>query len=174
MTAADKYYLKAKDNYPYNLDDALEALEYGLSHDDGHPGLLTLKGRIYYDDLKQFEAARECFELALWNDNSFVEVYYAYIRLALGMEEYKKAEKLIANAHKVPGIDKARILYFEAQLLEKQNKYHNAIDTLNRARECCMNKESFSFYEEELERVRTKNDDLSKNGSQIKIVIKKG
>jgi hypothetical protein len=42
MTAADKYYLKAKDYYPYEIEEALEALEYGLSADETHAGLLTL------------------------------------------------------------------------------------------------------------------------------------
>src|SRR5690606_7466938 len=98
MTAADKYYLKAQDYYPCNLEEVLEALEYGLSCDEEHAGLHTLKGQVYYHYLKQFEAAKECFELALFYDKGFVDAYYAYIDLALTVKAYTKAEKLIETA----------------------------------------------------------------------------
>lgn len=173
MTAADKYYLKAKDNYPYNLEDALEALEYGLSCDDTHAGLLTLQGNIYFRDLKQFDAAKECFELALYHNSSFVDTYYAYIMLSLTINNYKKAEKLIAKALHVPGIDKSRILYLQALSFEKKDVFTDAIHHLKMAKQYCASKESFTFLEEELERVQAKNNIQEVGQKQLNVVLVK-
>jgi tetratricopeptide (TPR) repeat protein len=172
MTAADKYYLKAKEYYPFDLEIALEALDYGLSCDSGHPALLTLMGTVYWKNLKQFDAARENFELALYHDNSFVDAYYAYTMFAITMDEFKKAEKLVAAALKVKGADHAHIYYCEALLKEKQQKYTAAIDSLRKAAQYCMKKECYSSYQEEIERIQLKNKDLKEYKAQINIVLK--
>lgn len=90
MNAADKYFLKAKDNYPYNIEDAIEALEYGLSCDSEHPGLLALMGYIYYNDLGKLDNAFNCFEQALLVDAAYIDTYYAYIKCAIDSRRYKR------------------------------------------------------------------------------------
>ncbi|MES2704910.1 MAG: hypothetical protein V4649_19900 [Bacteroidota bacterium] len=162
MNAADKYFLKAKEKYPYEVDDALESLDYGLSHDGDHAGLLTMKGNIYYEDLKQFDAARECYELALINDNAYVEAYYGYIRFTLTMSDYARAERLVIAALQVKGIDLATIYYYEALLREKQQSFGKAVKSLAKAREHCTVKKTYSFYEEEAERIEQKSRDVKK------------
>jgi tetratricopeptide (TPR) repeat protein len=173
MTAADKYYLKAKENYPYNLDDVLEALEYGLSCDNEHPGLLTLMATIYERDLKQFNAAREQYELALFYDNTFVDAYYAYIQFALRMNDDKKAARLIASAMHVAGIDKARILYLRALLHTQQGQYASAIADMKAARQHCQCKDGYSFYTKEQERIEQKQKDYAQQYQSINVVLVK-
>jgi tetratricopeptide (TPR) repeat protein len=173
MTAADKYYLKARDNYPYNLEEALEALDYGLSCDDTHAGLLTLQGNIYFKDLKQFSAAKDCFELAIFHDVLFVDTYYAYIEFALAMNNYKKAEKLITQALQVNGIEKARVLYLHALLFEKQDVYADAINQLKLAKQHCDSKESYSFLAGELERLQAKNTVAEEHQKKLNVVFVK-
>lgn len=157
MTAADKYYLKAKDCYPYEIEEALEALEYGLSYDETHAGLLALKGKICHRDLRQFTIARECFELALYHDSQFVDTYYNYIRLLCELEEAKMAEKLVARALTVKGIDKAKIWHLEALVYEKQNMYTLALASLNNALEYSQDKDFYSFLQDEKKRVKKKS-----------------
>lgn len=172
MNAADKYYLKAKDNYPYCLEEALEALDYGLSHDDAHAGLLTLQGKIYYRDLSRFEAARENFELALYHEPGYIHTYYEYIRLATLVEDYAQAEKLIRKALTVPGIDKSRIYYNEALLLEKQCAYAGAISSIKKAMQACQGKDCHTYLGEELERMLAKNTQSKEDNNQSNIVVK--
>lgn len=172
MTAADKYYLKARDYYPYNYEEALEALEYGLSCDDEHAGLLTLKGRIYYTDLKRFDAAKECFELALYYDASFTDTYYAYLDFALTIEDYPLMARLVAKALKQTGIDKAAILYKEALMYEMSGSYDNAVKSLANAKMHCTSGKSLSFYEEEAERVKEKERDVRARQLPINIILK--
>lgn len=42
----NKYYFEALDNYPYNLPDCLEALNYALSYDPEDADSLCLMGSI--------------------------------------------------------------------------------------------------------------------------------
>lgn len=172
MNAADKYYLKAKDNYPYNLEEVLEALDYGLSHDDAHAGLLVLQGKIYYRDLSRFEAARENFELALYHDPAYVPTYYEYIRLATMLDDFAWAEKLIGKALVVPGIDKSRIYYNEALMLEKQGAYADAINSIKKAMQHCQDKNCHEFFTGELERLLAKNTQSKEDSNKSGVVVK--
>ncbi len=172
MRAADKYYLKARDYYPYDYDEALEALEYGLSCDDEHAGLLVLKARIYYTDLKRFDAAKECFELALYYDAAFIDTYYAYLDFALTTEDYQLMAKLVAKAMKQKGIDKAAVLYKEALMHEMCGNYDSAVKSLANARMYCTSGKSLTFYEEEAERVQEKERTMRARQLPINIILK--
>tara|TARA_Y100000768_G_scaffold319786_1_gene255499 strand:+ start:420 stop:554 length:135 start_codon:yes stop_codon:yes gene_type:complete len=37
-TLATKYFIKATDAYPFNLEETIEALDYALSYDETHAG----------------------------------------------------------------------------------------------------------------------------------------
>jgi tetratricopeptide (TPR) repeat protein len=158
MTAADKYYLKAKN--ARDVDEALESIDYGLSHDDEHAGLLTLKGMIYWELLGQLASARECFELALLSDNSYISAYYAYIRYSIAVDEETKAGKLLAAVFKLKGIDKAHVAWLEAMLHDSKARYSEAISKLKEARQfsCC--KQCGNYYNEELERIKAKKKSM--------------
>ena len=171
MTAADKYFLTAKDYYPYNMEEAIQALEYGLACDDEHAGLLTLKGVIYYKSLKEFDAARECFELALFYDAQYVDAYYAYLRFALIVNDLAKVAKLIAAAKQVQGINMARVLYSEALLLERQGKYRDAVQILKKAKALSYSTDSYCFFGAEMERIDTKNRQMIEYNAQVNIII---
>lgn len=157
MTAADKYYLKARELYPYDMDDVVEALDYGLSHDDAHAGLLNLRGEITYHNLRQLHAAREIFELALYHDPQYADTYYNLIRLLCDLDEAQAAERLIARALMVKGIDKARIWHLEALIYEKQQMYTIALASLGNALRYCQDDDRRSFYKAEQKRVRKKS-----------------
>ncbi len=156
MTAADKYFLKAKDNYPYDIDDALEALEYGLSHDDTHSGLLTLCGQIQYKDLCRYDLAAESFGLALYHAPDYTEAYYHYIDLLTDTGNVKAAEELIARALNVTGINKARIWHREALLYERQEMYTIALASIKNARIWTNDKDYSDRYAQEHKRIKKK------------------
>ncbi|MCD6064516.1 MAG: hypothetical protein K0R82_2427 [Flavipsychrobacter sp.] len=171
MTAADKYFLKANDNYPFNIEEALEALEYGLSTDDMHPGLLTLMGKIYHRDLRQFEQARSCFETSLYSDSLYVDTYYAYAHLLLWLNDLVKAGRIIEQALKVPGIDRPKMLYFRAILHEKQGDYQLATVSLKEAIRHSLTAECHKHYEEEIERLQNKDKRIREYTAPVNIIL---
>ena len=65
---ADGYYLKAMENYPWELSEALENLNYTLSYDPEHAGANCLMGQLQMHYLKNYQAAEEYFEAARKND----------------------------------------------------------------------------------------------------------
>ncbi|MBP6238275.1 MAG: hypothetical protein KA270_13100 [Saprospiraceae bacterium] len=47
MSSIDRYLVKALDAYPYNLEEAIESLDYALSGDNNNAATLCLYGRVY-------------------------------------------------------------------------------------------------------------------------------
>ena len=64
----DKYLFQALDAYPYNLEEAVESLNYALSYDDKNPIALCLMGQIYAENLRNYEEAKEYYQQALAAD----------------------------------------------------------------------------------------------------------
>jgi tetratricopeptide (TPR) repeat protein len=156
MTAADKYYIKARDSYPYEMDEALEALEYGLSVDETHPALLTLRGEIYHKVLCQFDAAADCFSWAIYYDPGYVEAWYQFIDLQLTIGDMIKAADLITKAQTVRGINKGRIWHAEALLLEKQQQYEPALARIKEAISWTTVDDETEIYDKEKARIKKK------------------
>lgn len=157
MTAADKYYLKAKENYPYEMEVALEALEYGLSYDDTHAPLLTMKAEIYFNDLRRLYAALECLEAALYHDPYYTEAHYLYMKVLFEIGETEKAAKHLPKALAVKGIDKAKVWHQEALILEHHGLLDEAIEKLAEAKKYSQSKDGFSFYSSEAKRIKKKS-----------------
>jgi len=71
--------MDAMDNYPYNLADAVESLNYALSVNPASPEALVLKGKIYAEQMYRYDLAIECYEEALCEDVRYAMVYPHYI-----------------------------------------------------------------------------------------------
>ena len=51
----NKYYFQALDNFPYNMQETIEALIYALSYEGQNAESLCLLGRVYAEVLKDYE-----------------------------------------------------------------------------------------------------------------------
>ena len=140
-----KYYFEALDNFPYNLSDCLEALNYALSYDPEDADALCLMGRIYSEELKNYEKAKEYFDEAMRYDLGNINVPQHYILCLLNNEDYFEAEKLIKFALKIKGIDKSNIWYYRALLSEMRGSFENALKFLKEAKKYCFNSCSLDF-----------------------------
>lgn len=100
-----KYYFEALDNYPYNLPDCLEALNYALSYDPEDADSLCLMGRIYSEMLLDYEKAKLYFAEAMQCDVTNLNTPKYYIKCLLDNEDFQEAEKLINYSLKIKGID---------------------------------------------------------------------
>ncbi|MBK7808881.1 MAG: hypothetical protein IPJ51_21740 [Saprospiraceae bacterium] len=110
MCSIDKYLVKALDAYPYNLQEAIESLDYALSGDNNNTATLCLYGRVYAEQLQDYATAKTYFQDALAADIKAVFVYPYFIQLLIDFDEDDEAQKLIDFALTIKGIDKPLII----------------------------------------------------------------
>jgi len=144
----NKYYFEALDNYPYNLPDCLEALNYALSYDPEDADSLCLMGRIYSEMLTDYEKAKLYFEEAMQCDVTNLNVPQYYIKCLLDNEDLYEADKLIEYSLKIKGVDKSMIWLYKSLLSEKRGSFTNALKFLCEAEKYCFTICSFELIKE--------------------------
>ncbi|WP_299186824.1 hypothetical protein [uncultured Aquimarina sp.] len=152
----DKYLFQALDAYPYNLEEAVESLNYALSYDEKNPVALCLMGQIYAENLRNYEIAKEYYQQALAEDIYALDVYPKYINVLLWNEDYNEAEKLIDFAVNLKGTDKALLYLKKGILFEQQEMYKEALVSLEIAKEYTYNNYFMSDIEGEEKRIKDK------------------
>jgi len=128
------YLIKAIDAYPYNLPEAVEALNYALSYDGENVFALQLMAKIYAEQLKDYHNAMIYFEAAMQADMSQPSLYPDYINIAIKVADYLNAQKLIEFALTLRGTNKALIYSLQAYLYESLFKYKKAIKAIKKAK----------------------------------------
>jgi tetratricopeptide (TPR) repeat protein len=151
MKSIDKYLFQALDNYPYSLEETIESLDYALSYDDQNTMALCLYGRVYAEQLLQYDAAKEYFQKALSINVNALEVYAYYIDTLLLNEDFEEAEKLIEFALTVKGSNKAEIRFKKVQLLERKNELKQSKKALKEVKAAIMDTE-FNYLIEQTEK----------------------
>lgn len=127
MKTVDKYLFQALDSYPYCLEETIESLDYALSYDSKNAMALCLYGRVYAEQLFDYDKAKQCYQEALAIDINAVMVYPFYLNALLLNEDYEEASKLIDFALTVKGVHKTGIMFKKARLLERQNDIKGAL-----------------------------------------------
>lgn len=152
----DKYLFQALDAYPYDLQEAVESLNYALSYDDKNPVALCLLGRIHADTLCDYETAKSYFQQALAENIYALEVYPHYINVLFWNEDYNEAEKLIDFALTVKGSNKGMLYLKKGQLFERKKEYKNALKVLKAAKEYAWDNNFINDLKEEEKRIKEK------------------
>ena len=153
---ADNYFLKALDQYPYNLPEFLESIDYALSYDEHHVEAHCLMGRFYMDQLNQFDRATYHFDMALANDNHHMNTYYWYIRLAILIQDHDKALKLITFARQLKGVCQASLLHREAVIKEQKGDLKGAKKLIDEALLITIWNNDIDFFKAEKTRIDNK------------------
>jgi len=156
MENLSKYLFQALDNYPYDLEATVEALDYALSEAPESVPALVLAGRIHMEYLKDYATALSFFEEALAVDMHAVEAYGYYIDALLKLNEYARADRFILFAYGVKGSDKALLLYKKAMLLERLSMYKAAVRHLNKAMKYSYEDEFIEKLQKEKKRIKKK------------------
>lgn len=169
----NSYFLKALDAYPYNLEETLEALNYALSYNNKDVQALCLMGRLYAEQLKDYETAKQYYVEALAEGLDANYVYPHYLYTLLWNEDYDEAEKLLVYAFKVKGIGKAQLLLIKGQLYEATGKYKLAITTLKEAKKGGLNNGFVDYVNREISRVENKVKSKKKKKKRKKKSAKK-
>jgi tetratricopeptide (TPR) repeat protein len=149
------YFIKAWDNYPYNLLETVENLEYAVSTDVNNPLIYVLYGRMYAEQFKDYTIAINYFQEAMEKDINCTEIYSHYITTLLWNEDFNEAENLIEFAFKIKSIDKAALYFCKIQLFECQKRYTEAMEIIK------------------LAKIEGYNDEFMSNLNQLKERIKK-
>lgn len=174
----DKYLFQALDAYPYNLEEAVESLNYALSYDEKNPVALCLMGQIYAENLRNYEIAKEYYQQALAEDIYALDVYPKYINVLLWNEDYDEAEKLIDFALTLKGTDKAVLYLKKGILFEQKQEYKAALKVLKNAKIYAYNNYFISDIEGDEKRIKDKmpkkKTDKNKKGKNAKKSSKKG
>lgn len=156
ITMADQYYIKAVDYYPYNLEEAVENLNYALSYDGEHAGANCLMGRLYGEYFKDYEKAEMYFQTALGCDPAHAESCEYYGSLLLKVRSFAKAQKLLDYAYNLAGANLGRILQLKAQIREIQQHFTEAKELLKKAMLQTFDDECMLALESDLARVEKK------------------
>ena len=173
-TLANNYIFKALDAFPYDLEECIESLTYALSYDEKNTIALCLMGRIYSEQLKDFETAKLYFTEALAENINAFNVYPHYINVLLWNEDLEEAEKLIDFALTIKGIDKAVLYVKKAVLFEIKKEYKRALKELKLAKEYCYNNDFIADINFEKERIKGKlPKEKKKSKSKVKNKKKK-
>ncbi len=163
----DKYLFQALDAYPYNLEEAVESLNYALSYDEKNPIALCLLGQIYAESLKNYETAKEYYQQALAEDMYALDVYPKYINVLLWNEDYEEAEKLIDFALTVKGTDKAVLYLKKAILFEQKREYKKGLQCIKCAKENAYNTRFINDLKEEKRRIEEKMPEKKKAKKKV-------
>ena len=156
LTIADKYFLKAREGYPYELEGALENLNYALGYDEEHAGANHLMGLMHWEQFEDYEMAEYYFEMTLANNPGHLGVCKNFSHLLIERKAFAKAEKLIHYSYKLVGVDMASMLQKEGLLNEYQKQFDKAIQFYKKAQKETYNDTFTDTLEEDIKRVKRK------------------
>lgn len=162
-TLTNNYIFKALENYPYDLEEVMEALNYALSADDKDTMALTLMGRVCAEKLYKYEEAIVYFKQALAESIYAFEVYTPYINTLLWNEDFKEAEEFIDFGLTVKGSDKAVLYLKKANLYEQLKDYEKALSFIKLAKEYTFNSDFMVDVTLEKDRIKGKMPESKKS-----------
>ena len=87
ITLADQYYLKAVNEYGYDIEVSIENLNYALSYDPEHVGANCLMGQLYVEYFEDYEKAEAYFQAALSSNPQHITTCKQYCNLLIRLWE---------------------------------------------------------------------------------------
>lgn len=156
ITLADQYYLKALEEYGYDLEASMENLNYALSYNDEHAGANYLMGKVYMEQFDKFELAEDYFICAMASDPDHIKTCEAYTWLMIKTRRYNEALRLIKYTTGLIGVSMPEVIRMEALVKELMKDFFSSIGLLKLAIEESYDSGYIEFLERELERVEKK------------------
>ncbi|MBC3759808.1 tetratricopeptide repeat protein [Hyunsoonleella sp. SJ7] len=167
------YLLRAIEAYPYELEKAVEALNYALAYDPNSVMALCLMARVYDEQLGDKATAKTYYERAMASNMDIPAIYPDFIRLLINNGDFEEAQKLIDFAMTIKGIDKAGILLNQAYLFEAQKDFKRAAEVLQDAKLFALNNDFIYFADEVIKRVDKKAKMQNNKNRKDEAVTKK-
>jgi len=162
---SDAYYLKAHDNYPYEMSVVVENLGYALGCDEDHPGANTLMGQVMLD-MSRLEEAEYYLERAIQSDLGYVDAFYRLCDLKITVGKYEDAHRIIDYAIKIDGANKFLLYRYRARTFESQGEFDLSIASLEQAIEHTYSDEDLTIVRDEVKRIKRKRKIVTWKGKQ--------
>ena len=156
LNLAEQYYLKAKDNYPYCMEEAMEQLNYALAYDPEHAGSNYLMGMVYWEQMDDLVKAEQYFELALASDPLHKDTYLSFASMLIMQRRFKQAKELLHVASNIPGICQASVLRDKAFIYEYMRNYKAALRLYQKAKFETYNEHFMDKLNEDMKRIQAK------------------
>jgi len=156
LTLADQYYLKAKDNYPWDLNEAQENLNYALSYDEEHVAANCLMARFCLEQFNDYNRAASHYRVALGYDpeNGLIYLEYAYVLLLA--KKIDRAKQVLKYAKGLKNIEQGPWLRMRGLLFEYQKKFSRAKAIFQKAKLEIFDLDYISLLDEDIKRVGDK------------------
>lgn len=161
------YLFRAIEAYPYELERAIEALNYALSYEPDNVKALCLMARVHNEQLGDKETAKEFYQKAIASNIDNPDIYPDYIRLLVNNGDYAEAETLIEFAMRFEGTAKANIKLVQASLFEATQEFDKAEEALQEAKMIALNNDFLSYVDDVISRVVKKRKVLNNKKREI-------
>lgn len=125
------YLCKAMDMYPWGLEATIESIQYALSYNDKNPHTLLLAGRIFAEEMNDYDEAIRYYEEAMAIDVDVIKIYPFLIDAYVANGCYEKALKLIDFVLNRKGVNKALMLSKKIMVLEMEGKFKSALNFID-------------------------------------------
>jgi len=149
----NNYLFRAIEAYPYELERAIEALNYALSYEPDNVKALCLMARVQNEQFGDKEAAKVYYQKAIASNIDNPDIYPDYTRLLINNGDYAEAERLIEFAMRFEGTAKANIKLAQASLFEATQEFDKAEDALKEAKMIALNNEFIEHVDDIISRV---------------------
>lgn len=156
ITIGENYLLKAKEAYDFDMEECVEALNYAMSYDEENAEVYLLHGKVMLYYIKDYSNAEESFMQALSIEPTHSETFIEFIWLRINEAHFEEAQKLLYGALQVVKKDFAQLYRLQAVLLEYEESYDDAIESLEIALDKTYNCSYQCFLESEIKRLKKK------------------
>ena len=162
ITIGENYLLKAKEAYNYDMEECVEALNYAMSYDDETAEVWLLHGKVMLYYIKDYGSAQEAFMQALSIEPTHSETFIEFIWLRIHEARFEEAQQLLYSALQIVKKDFAIFYRLQAVLLEYEESYDDAIESLEIALNKTYNCSYQCYLEEEIKRIKNKKKRIAK------------
>ena len=173
LSLADQYYLKALGNYPYDMEEAIENLNYAISYNDEHAPAKCMMGRVYMYYIKDYDAAGKSFYQALQADINYPDTYKYFSLLRIWQGSFDRAMEIIQRGIQVPGMDISMLMIHKALIHEYKREWSHAKIVLKRAKLISTDQNRLNHIDNKLKRIKKKAKSMRVNKKAKKKAKKK-
>jgi len=162
LTIEEKY-LQAVDELSYGENPkALQLLNEIVATEPLYARAHYQLGKLYYYEVKDYQAAGYHFKTCAELEPSFPDVYADYLHLLVFLGMGRQVQLVKEKALAVPGVDVAYIHYLAGLHAEKQKDWDSAIESYREAYLQALSKYEKDTAEECVERVKAKKSRSAK------------
>jgi len=153
----EEKYLQAVDEINYGENPkGLKLLNEIISNDPLHARAHYQLGKIFYYEIKDYQAAGYHFKTCAELEPSFPDVYYHYLHLIVFLNMDKKVNEVAVKALTIPGVSAAAIHNLLGLFAEKKKSWTVAINEYQSAFIEVIDKKHQEDIEISIERVKQK------------------